>query len=72
MKMMDEYKPCKDCGLVFPLTEEHFYKYGNTFDCRCKKCRCAFQKEYRERNRQKIIERHKEYYKTHIEEIKAY
>jgi len=39
---------------------------------RCKECNVIYQKEYYQKNKEKIIEKYKKYYQKHKKQIKAY
>jgi len=66
-------KVCSVCGIEFPATTDHFYKfksgkYGVT-GC-CKKCICDKRKVYREKNLSKISSYMKDYYSIHSDTIR--
>ena len=66
-------KKCSKCGLL--KDESEFYKDrkgkdGLCFDC--KKCRLAYNKEYRKKHQRKITAYRKRYYREHRGEIAAW
>ena len=60
-----ETKICTSCNVRFPATLEFFYRNKN----RCKKCECAWQKEYRIKNKKRVLEQKKDYYSRHQQKI---
>jgi len=64
-------KMCTRCGKEFPATEEYFYKQGGKrkgLDPSCKKCK-EYNKQYREKNKEKISNQRKQYREKNREKI---
>lgn len=80
------YKICTKCGKEIKATPEYFYRDGQTRDGlspQCKECRNAEilesypnfearRKSYRVKNKEKLQEYRKKYYKENIDKIKAH
>lgn len=61
-------KTCSTCKEIKEL--DQFYKYKNRQQHHCKKCHIEYSKKYIEKNRDKVKERLKNYYKTNYSKIK--
>lgn len=57
----DGHKYCTMCEKEFPLSTEHFYFHGGSPSSKCKSCELIKQKEYVERNREKVLEQKRIY-----------
>ena len=59
-----KYRECKKCHMVYTLDKKHFPKTSNTaFRRICCNCYSIRQKQYRNNNKDKIIEYKKKYEK---------
>jgi len=66
---------CKSCGNELPLISEFWHKdktakYGFTYSC--KECAKARARKYGQDNRDDVLEKHRLYYREHIEERHQY
>ena len=69
---MIRYRTCSKCGIAKPLTEEYFNKEKSNaegYRKECKECRAEYKKQYRVKNREKIVASKKEYYEKNKESI---
>ena len=70
-ELKEGFKVCTRCGVQKPITE--FGMRGNGgFYSQCKKCVCEITAEYTKQNYEKVIQRKRNYHKTHKAEIDAY
>lgn len=70
---MTETKICKTCKLEKPLNREYFRlskRHKDGFNSECKECSKKKSKEYRDKNRDKILEYQREYYKNNPEQAR--
>ena len=67
---MKENKTCSKCGEEKPATQEYFNRNKSRkdgFSVYCKVCKAEQSKQYRQANREAILERHKQYYQANRE-----
>jgi hypothetical protein len=65
-------KTCRDCGETKPLSD--FYKHPQCRDGHfpeCKVCRAAYAKRYREKNREQLKAKSREYWNANLAENNA-
>ena len=68
-------KKCSKCGRWLVASTDNFHrhkgcKYGLL--SKCKECKSNQSKQYRETNREKIVENHKQYYESNRGKIAEY
>lgn len=69
-----EIKKCIKCGKELPFTEEYFCKHKKMKTGllnMCKECRKVINKEYKEKNKEKLKEKRKIYYQNRTEQFKS-
>lgn len=71
---MIQTKYCKHCGKTKPISEFYVSRrgYSDGHMSKCKECSKAYSKKYQAENYEKVMRRHRQYYKENIEKIKAY
>lgn len=65
-------RKCNKCGINKTIEEFHFERNRNFLHIRCNSCRAAERKLYKLKNREKILQQNKEYYRSHREQKNAY
>ena len=75
MKIPYVFKKCNNCGKWLVASTDNFYKLKNGkygLEARCKECAKNQNKRYREANREKDLDRKKQWYEANKEQQKQY
>lgn len=66
-----ETKICNKCKRELPMSFDYFTKTNKgDISALCKECKSKYDKEYRIKNKEKIVNRNKEYYKNNTDKAK--
>lgn len=70
--MNDTTKTCSKCGNVYPATTEYFCRHKSNKDGLnywCKACVAEYTHQYKQANRDKLVEKNREYYLANRDKI---